>query len=359
MPGGRHIAGGRGIVIAMSRQTTDPRTIHGVTLGDGVTDADAAVHRFDGGPSDGVVTVTLTAGDCRATLCPTRGLGVLDFSRDATTLGWDSPSGPGPVPPWRVDLASRGGLGWLDGFTELVVRCGLSFNGPPGHDAGGPPLEQDITLHGRIANRPAAAVRVDRNGESVTCTGSVREAVLFGVGLELRTAITLHPGGRLIIEDTVHNIVARPQEMQLLYHINIDPRQLGDDTELTPPPGAMQPRDETAAAGIDRWTAIDPPTDGYAEQVFFVTPPDDGEEATTRLHSPSTGRGVEVTQSLGTLPSLSIWKCFQPAADGYVLGIEPGTGFPNFKADERAAGRVVVLQPGESRTHRVQLAIGD
>jgi hypothetical protein len=37
---------------------------------------------------------------------------------------------------------------------------------------------------------------------------------------------------------------------------------------------------------------------------------------------------------------------------GYVTGLEPGTGFPNTRPEERAAGRVPVLKGGEVyRTH--------
>ena len=35
-----------------------------------------------------------------------------------------------------MNLESRGGLGWLDGFNELVVRCGYEWTGHPGIDNG-------------------------------------------------------------------------------------------------------------------------------------------------------------------------------------------------------------------------------
>ena len=317
------------------------------------------------GRSDGVELLRLTVGGAAATICPTRGLGVLAFSYsaedgtgdDLTELAWESPVGPGPVHPSLVDLSARSGLGWLDGFTELVARCGLSFNGPPGHDEAGPPLETDITLHGRIANLPASGVSVTAAGQAIVVRGCVHEVTLFGANLLLQTAITLDPAGTLTIEDEVSNPSSRPQEMQLLYHINVDPSRLGTAgglPALTPPAGPMESRDADAEAGASRWTAIDPPTPGYAEQVFFITPEDDGSgTATTELGSER--HRLRVHQSLGTLPHLAIWKCFQDRRDGYVLGIEPATGFPNFKADERRDGRVVTLAPGQSRTHRVVL----
>jgi hypothetical protein len=46
-------------------------------------------------------------------------------------LGWDSPVKE-VVHPQFINLQSRGGLGWLEGFNEWMVRCGLEWAGHPG-----------------------------------------------------------------------------------------------------------------------------------------------------------------------------------------------------------------------------------
>ena len=51
------------------------------------------------------------------------------------------------------DVGGRGGLGWLEGFNELVTRCGYEWVGHPGVDNGEP-----LSLHGRISNIPASRV---------------------------------------------------------------------------------------------------------------------------------------------------------------------------------------------------------
>ena len=51
-------------------------------------------------------------------------------------LGWNSPV-KGPVHPSLVDLWEPSGIGWLDGFDELLVRCGLESNGAPEFNANG------------------------------------------------------------------------------------------------------------------------------------------------------------------------------------------------------------------------------
>src|SRR6185369_7830818 len=108
-----------------------------------------------GGLRDGIDLIEVHNGALAFTVLPTRGMGLWRGDYHGLSLGWRSPV-EGPVHPKYVNLADRGGLGWLAGFDELLCRCGLASNGPPGKDDNGTPL----TLHGRIANLPAQAVEV-------------------------------------------------------------------------------------------------------------------------------------------------------------------------------------------------------
>ena len=56
------------------------------------------------------------------------------MSYDGEAIGWKSPIA-GPVHPSLVSLGEPSGLGWLDGFDEFIVRCGLESNGAPDFDA--------------------------------------------------------------------------------------------------------------------------------------------------------------------------------------------------------------------------------
>jgi hypothetical protein len=42
-----------------------------------------------------------------------------------------------------------------------------------------------------------------------------------------------------------------------------------------------------------------------------------------------------------------VWRNTAAESDGYVLGIEPGTNYPNPRSFEQQHGRVVTLKPGE------------
>ena len=303
--------------------------------------------------------VTLTNGPLSVLVCPTRGMGVLSASHEDVPIGWASPVN-GPVHPRHVDQSARNGLGWLDGFSELICRCGLAFNGPPGIDEGAQsPVESQLTLHGRIANIPADSVEVgyDEEQGEVWVRGVCREATLFGPHLELTSRLSLSADARsLSITDEVSNRGSTPTDLELLYHINVGPPFLGAGSTFQTMFDRMSPRDPRAAEDVESYETYLPPTPGYAEQVYYFAPLADDEGKTTALlANAKSDLGVSVQFDRRQLPCLSQWKCTQPEADGYVTGIEPGTNYPNFKTFEREQQRVVALAPGGS--HRVDLKL--
>src|SRR5262245_12349896 len=89
--------------------------------------------RLQGGLSDGVDSITVDTGTSRLVVLPTRGMSIWKAWRHGLEVGWKSPVS-GPVHPAFVPLMEPSGLGWLDGFDELLVRCGLESNGAPDFD---------------------------------------------------------------------------------------------------------------------------------------------------------------------------------------------------------------------------------
>lgn len=312
-----------------------------------------------GGVSEGVQVVSLSNGSFHVEVCPTRGMGVLQARHGETTIGWSSPN-PAPVHPSFVNLKSRHGLGWLDGFSELLCRCGLSFNGPPGVDEEArSPIESDLTLHGLIANIPAHRVEVglDAGRGELWIHGECRESTLFGPNLVLQSLLRIPlDGSQFHVTDTVTNHAASATELQLLYHINIGAPFLESGSRFQTAFAEMSPRDDRAAEDIDSWNEYLGPTAGYAEQVYFFEPlADEQGWARALLRNRSSDVGVSVAFNREQLPCLSQWKCTQPEADGYVTGLEPGTNFPNFKSLERIRGRVISLEAGA--TYQTELSV--
>src|SRR5580700_6403586 len=86
-----------------------------------------------GGLRDGVDLIEVSNGALNYSLLPTRGMGLWNGHYRGLNLGWKAPL-LGPVHPKFVNVCERGHLGWLTGFDEWLVRCGLANNGPPGED---------------------------------------------------------------------------------------------------------------------------------------------------------------------------------------------------------------------------------
>ena len=75
------------------------------------------------------------------------------------------------------------------------------------------------------------------------------------------------------------------------------------------------------------------------------------------LQNKAGDRGASITWSVEELPYLTVWKNTAAKADGYVTGLEPGTGFPFNRKVERAAGRVPKLKPGQTRSFTLEFGV--
>lgn len=313
-----------------------------------------------GGRRDGVDVIEVNNGTFRFVLIPTRGMGLWRASLGDLSLGWHSPV-KGPVNPQYVRLDAASGIGWLDGYDEMLVRCGLESNGAPEFNANG---TLRYPLHGRIANCPAHRVEVTIDGDSglISVTGVVDEARLFGSKLRLTSTVTTRPGqpGCEVV-DTVTNLSAEPGELELLYHINFGPPLAAPGSTVRLPVRKVAPRDAVAVANMDQWAVYGPETPGLGEVVFFFDLAADADGQTQAvLCNPDGDRGVGLKFNKTQLPCFSLWKNRQAAADGYVTGLEPATNFPNVRSFEKQQGRVLTLAPGESRHFELTLeAYGD
>jgi hypothetical protein len=339
----------------MSSQTLQLITSHRGASFFGVDKVDVSIgplavrsRRLAGGRRDGVLLVELVAGSTKVFVLPDRGLGIWKIMAGEFELGWQSPV-HGPVHPRFVPLAEPSGLGWLDGFDELVARCGLVSNGAPDFDAAGRLLHP---LHGRIANLPAhhLDVTLDDAAGTITLTGAVDETRFHFHALRMTTSLTLHADRqRVSWTDTVKNISDRPATMQMLYHVNFGPPLLGPGAELVAAVEELAPRDQGAAGDVGTWNRFDPPRAGRSEECHFMRHrPDEKGMATAMLVAPEGRHAACLSWRTDTLPCFTLWKNQTGLADGYVTGLEPGTNFPNPRSFEESQSRVVPLAPNAS-----------
>ncbi len=308
-----------------------------------------------GGLSDGVDLIEIDNGKFRFSVVPTRGMGLWKAQLGSTEIGWKSPV-KGPVHPQFVPLSDPGGLGWLEGFDELMCRCGLESNGAPDLGANG---VYKYPLHGRIANRPAHHVELTNNGLETRLTGIVDETRFLFQKLRMKaTYATKANQNGLRIIDEVTNLSGNRAELQMLYHTNFGPPLLDPGAKLVAPIKAMVPRDPRAAEGIAGWESYANEQAGFSEQVYFfeLLAGSDGMTQVLLKNAHAT-QGASLRYSIKQLPYFTLWKNTPMAADGYVTGLEPGTNFPNPRSFEGEQGRVVKLKPGETVKFKVELDI--
>ena len=197
-------------------------------------------YTLHGGKQEGVDVIEVDNGKLRFVVIPTRGMSVLKVESGDVRLGWDSPVKE-IVHPKFINLESRGGLGWLEGFNEWMVRCGIEWTGHPGRDRFrnqvGEEVEMDLTLHGRIGNIPASEVEVFIEAGArprIHVRGLVEERMFHGPNLSLWAGISTELGSNSIrFDDAVINQGACDQEFQILYHTNFGPPLLGAGTRFS------------------------------------------------------------------------------------------------------------------------------
>ena len=319
--------------------------------------------RLHGGLSDGVDIITVDNGELSFTVVPTRGMGVWKGKCKDVFLGWLSPVKQ-LVNPSYINLEERRGLGWLNGFNEWIVRCGLESFGAPGADTVKDNMSRDVevllTLHGRIANIPASLVRVKVGLEppfEIGVEGVVYESSMFGPSFKLRSSITTTPrSNSLKISDTIENLRGVPAEMQILYHCNYGRPILEEGASFLAPIKRVAPRDKVAMEDIDSFNVFGPPERGFVEHVYFMELLSDDKGFTeAMLVNKSLDKAVSHIFSVRELPFFTLWKNTAADEDGYVTGLEPGSSFPNPRRFERERGRVIKLRPGEK--YHTQLCI--
>ncbi|MGB0745265.1 MAG: DUF4432 family protein, partial [Opitutales bacterium] len=230
-------------------------------------------YTLHGGVQEGVQVVEVNNGKLHFAVLPTRGMGIWKAEYGEVSLGWDSPV-KDPVNPAFINLEERGGLGWLKGFNEWFVRCGINSMGAPGMDTvtdySGNAYDVPLTLHGKIANIPARSVSLEITDEAIIVRGEVDETMMFGPALRLTTEIRTELGsGAITITDTVTNLGHNPQEHEMLYHINYGASLLEKGSKIVAPYKQVAPRDPRSTEGIDSFDLYGPPQPGFVEQAYL------------------------------------------------------------------------------------------
>jgi hypothetical protein len=189
-------------------------------------------------------------------------------------------------------------------------------------------------------------------------SATVFEGGALGPMLRLeRTIRTWTGSGTVELEDRTSNLGSEVEAAPLLYHVNLGPPLLDEGAELSlgDDRGRVLPRDDAAAAGLARWAMPGKAERSAAELVFeHEVAPDPAGWCAARLRNPAVGLEFEMAWERAGLPRFHQW--LHPAAGIYVLGLEPANCSVLGRAADRAAGRLPLLEPGETRITRVRIA---
>ncbi|MCO6547366.1 MAG: aldose 1-epimerase family protein [Gilliamella sp.] len=300
-----------------------------------------------GGKQDGTELLTISSDNFTIKLIPTRGLGILSVIGDGVRMGWDSPVNE-VVHPKYINLESRAGLGWLDGFNEMMVRCGFEWTGHAVQDSG-----IMYTLHGRAQNTPVSKLIVDVSDKApytITVKGLIKENTFKKSNLETWASLIYVPGSR---EFTVHDVLTNKsdyiRDYQIIYHSNFGTPILEDGAKFVAPVKEISPFNDYAKGGLDTWQTYLGPTKDFDEMVFNVYPfSEENGETQVMVTNKAGDKAAGISFNTKQLPVLSLWKNTDTLKQGYVTGLEPGTSFAYPVTIEREQKRVRQLKPGQS-----------
>ncbi|MDT0175490.1 aldose 1-epimerase family protein [Enterobacter sp. BRE11] len=303
-----------------------------------------------GGKQEGSKVLTITSKNgLTIALSPTRGMDLLHVNGDGVRLGWDSPVSE-VVNPAYINLESRNGLGWLEGFNEMMVRCGYEWTGHPVTKDG-----RIYTLHGKAGNTPASRVEVvidDKAPHEIRVRGLLKESTFKKANLETWTELRYVPGAKsFTLHDVLTNRGDYPHDYQIIYHSNFGTPILEEAARFIAPLKSVSPFNDYAKSGLKAWNIYDAPTKDFDEMVFNLVPKADSSGKTLAAVINSKGdKGASIEFDTHQLPLLTMWKNTDTLKQGYVTGIEPGTNYAYPVTIEKEQGRVKQLAPGQSTT---------
>lgn len=302
-----------------------------------------------GGKQEGSQLIRITTPKLEVALIPTRGMDIYEVRSNGTRFGWKNPVDE-IVNPAYMNLEMHNGLGWLDGFNEMMVRCGYEWTGHAGEENG-----VMYSLHGRAGNTPASKVVVtidEKAPYAIHVKGLIKEHTFKFSALETWTEATIVPGDNtLTIHDQLTNDSDYPKDYQIIYHSNFGMPVLEKGAKFVTAAKSIAPFNDYAVKGLDDWQTYLGPTKDFGEMVFNLVPNTDSKgHSLAMMHNRAGTQGVAIGFNTKQLPYLTVWKNTDTVKTGYVTGMEPGTNYAYTRAIERSQGRIRHLEPNSSTT---------
>ena len=317
-------------------------------------------YEFVDGKAKGVEAVEVhTGAGLTFTVLPGRGMDIAWTEYRGMPVNYMSKTGI--VSPAYYESE---GMSWLHNFfAGTLTTCGLLNVGGPEkviHPVIG---ERTYGLHGRISNCGAEQIALFEGWEKgkyvMRVSGMVQEGILHGEHLTLRREISTELGSKEFrIKDVVTNHAALPQDIMLLYHINVGYPILDSGSRLIADSKEITALSEAAAAELAQAAVCGEPILNQVEHCYAH---DMGTDADGLVRVAFVNDRLEVGVALEykkeALPYFNQWKMLNKKE--YVIGLEPGNCLPVGYGKAKEKGMMDTLQPDESRTYEITYKILD
>lgn len=269
-------------------------------------------YRMVGGRSEGTLAVDIwNGGDLSFTVVPDRGMDIFTLRYKGHNLSYLTPAGS-VAPQYYNDVGSK----WLRSFGGgFFVTCGLQNIG------NSDTVDKELSVHGRMSNTPAENFCIEKSddGCSVKLTGTMREAIIFGVKLSMKRTIECARGeNKITITDVITNLDFRPAPISILYHFNMGYPLLSESAVPYIPANKSIPRDEHAATDPD-WKKVLSPVTDFQEMCWYHYL----DEKVIGIDNPDIDTSVRIAFDSPILDRVVQWRMF--GASDYVMGLEPAS----------------------------------
>ena len=303
-------------------------------------------HRLVGGKGDGMRLYEIhTASGLDLTVSPDRNGDITRLRCNGKNLSYLSPCGY--VAPAYYDNV---GSNWLDSFTAgFLTTCGLQSVGTPCEDEG-----EMLPLHGSIANTPCEAAYWTEEEETYTIHTRTSDETIFGRKLTLERKLVIQKAeNRFEVIDTITNTGDRVEPFEVLYHMNMGYPLLDEDSVVEIPSCEVVPRNDHAAADLEHWMRMEPPTPEFEERCYYHR--FQNENGHAAIYQPKLGLELSIDFDARELDGFVEWKMM--GVRDYVLGLECGNCYPDGRDVMRKTGMLKFLQPGEQKTYHVTVTV--
>jgi galactose mutarotase-like enzyme len=310
---------------------------------------------LDNGPGRGTRIAWVNTGSgLRFKIVIDRAMDIVDAFFNAHSLAFISHLGVSAPQPF-----ARHGLEWLSTFGGgLMTTCGLHHVGPP---------EEDRGLHGLVSNQPAEIELIrqpnPRQGDlEMSITGLVRETQLFGPSLELRRSISATLGkAEIRVHDEVTNVGNTRTPHMILYHCNFGWPLVEEGARILwkgPWEAGSEESRHLFSASNDYHTCPAPLDEHNAggEAVAFIDPQaDEAGHCRCGIYNERLRLALKLEFNKSQLPLLNNWLHW--GKNEYVTGLEPATNRPVGQSRARDEGKLIYLEPGETRKYDLSFEV--